>query len=149
MSKFCVIVSLILLFRINLRKKFKELKHAEVRVLCLTCLKMSELMLWAFLLISFHTVWCFKFASDPWLLISYMPLKKKGINVIIDTLRHVSISNCSFFTEVKFCCVDVIAIILEKQFCSNVIVFNFKCFGPGKKYREIIKVRGKRYFFVV
>ena len=30
-------------------------------------------------------MWCFKFASEP-LLISYMPLKKKGINVIIDTL---------------------------------------------------------------
>ena len=45
----------------------------------------------------------------------------------------------------KFCCVDVIAIILEKQFCSNVIVFNFICFGPGRKYREIIKVREKGF----
>ena len=43
----------------------------------------------------------------------------------------------------KFCCVGVITIILEKQFCSNVIVFNFICFGTGKKYRDIIKVRGK------
>ena len=45
----------------------------------------------------------------------------------------------------KFCCVDVIAIILEKQLCSDVIVFNFLCFGPAKKYREIIKVREKGF----
>ena len=86
-----------------------------------------------------------------------MPLKKKEISVITDTLSFnknfepdaLSISNCSFFTDVKFCCVDVTAIILEKQLCSNVTVFNFICFGPGKKYRKIMKVREKRYFFVV
>ena len=58
-------------------------------------------------------------------------------------------SNCSFFTEMKFCCVDVFAVILEKQFCSNVVVFNFIWFGPEKEYREIMKVSEKRYFFVV
>ena len=84
-----------------------------------------------------------------------MPFKKKGINVIIDSLSFTWFLNqtCKYiklfllYRGVKFCCVDVIAIILGKQFFSNIIVFNFICFGSGKKYREIIKVREKKYFF--
>ena len=74
---------------LSFRKKFKELKHPEVRILCLTCLRFLNLSYkhyTFFCYISFHTVRCFKFASEPLLLISYMSLKMKRINFVIDTL---------------------------------------------------------------